>query len=531
MQTLIECVPNFSEGRDPAVVEAIVRALLAGPDVYLLDREMDADHNRSVITLVGTRESVGKAALRGIAEAAQLIDLNHHQGAHPRLGATDVVPFVPIAGVTLEDCVHIAEWVAEEAWRRFKIPTYLYEAAARRPERVNLENIRRGQFEGVRDEMGTNPARLPDFGEAALHPTAGATVVGARKFLIAYNVNLETPDIEVAKAIARKIRASSGGFPCVKSMGVELKARNMVQVSINLTDFETTSVGTVFNAVVQEAATRGVKVAGSEIVGLVPRRALEDAAAHYLRLENFRPELIVENRLEQVLAEQPSTIENRNSKIETRNLRLESGESPISNLQSLRDSTPDEAPLRAMAEAFVNAVAAPTPAPGGGSVAALAGALAAGLGEMVCGVSLKRKSFSEHHPALEAARDRLATLRERLMGIIDRDARSYEAVMRAFRLPKSTGEEEAARRRAIESASKEASMAPLETAELAAAVTGELRNLVGITIAQAASDLRVGIDLAEAARRGGIENVRANLPGVQDEAWSREIQASLRILE
>ena len=195
MQTLIECVPNFSEGRDPAVVEAIVRALLAGPDVYLLDREMDADHNRSVITFVGTRESVGKAALRGIAEAAELIDLNHHQGAHPRLGATDVVPFVPLAGVTLEDCVRIAEWVAEEAWRRFKIPTYLYEAAARKPERVNLENIRRGQFEGVREEIGSNPARLPDFGEAALHPTAGATVVGARKFLIAYNINLNTPDV------------------------------------------------------------------------------------------------------------------------------------------------------------------------------------------------------------------------------------------------------------------------------------------------------------------------------------------------
>ena len=213
MQTLIECVPNFSEGRDVAVVEAIVRTLLAGPDVYLLDQEMDADHNRSVVTFVGTRESVGEAALRGIGEAAERIDLNHHQGAHPRLGATDVVPFVPLAGVTLEDCVRIAEWVAEETWRRYRIPTYLYEAAARRPERVNLENIRRGQFEGVREEIGSNPARLPDFGEAALHPTAGATVVGARKFLIAYNINLNTPDVAVAKAIAKKIRASERRIP------------------------------------------------------------------------------------------------------------------------------------------------------------------------------------------------------------------------------------------------------------------------------------------------------------------------------
>src|SRR6266567_462629 len=205
MQTLVECVPNFSEGRDAAKVEAIVQALVAGPEVYLLDKEMDADHNRSVITLVGTREQIGKAALRGIGRAAELIDLNQHRGAHPRLGATDVVPFVPVSGVTLEDCVRIAECVAEEAWRRFRIPTYLYEAAARKAERRNLENIRRGQFEGAREEVLTNPERLPDFGENALHPTAGATVVGARKFLIAYNINLNSPDVALAKTIAKKI--------------------------------------------------------------------------------------------------------------------------------------------------------------------------------------------------------------------------------------------------------------------------------------------------------------------------------------
>ena len=282
MQTIVECVPNFSEGQDAKKVEAIIAALLAGPEVYLLDREMDADHNRSVITVVGTRERIGEAALRGIGKAAELIDLTKHQGAHPRLGATDVVPFVPVSGVALDDCVRIAAWVAEQAWQRFKIPTYLYEAAARKPERKNLENIRRGQFEGLRDEVRTNPERLPDFGEAALHPTAGATVVGARKFLIAYNINLDTAEVGLAKTIAKKIRASSGGFPCVKAMGVELKARNQAQVSMNLTDFETTPIGAVFDAVVREAAAEGVSVVGSEIVGLVPRRALEDAAVHYL---------------------------------------------------------------------------------------------------------------------------------------------------------------------------------------------------------------------------------------------------------
>ena len=524
MQTLIECVPNFSEGRDPAVVEAIIRALLAGPDVYLLDREMDADHNRSVITFVGTRESVGKAALRGIGEAAELIDLNHHQGAHPRLGATDVVPFVPLAGVTLEDCVHIAEWVAEETWRRFKIPTYLYEAAARKPERANLENIRRGQFEGVREEIATNPARLPDFGEAALHSTAGATVVGARKFLIAYNINLNTPDVAAAKSIAKKIRASSGGFPCVKAMGVELKARNLAQVSMNLTDFETTSLATVFAAVTKEAAALGIQVVGSEIVGLVPRQALDDAAVQFLRVENFRPELVVENRLEQVLAD-------RSSKIETRNSKLETGSSDVaqSSIDNRQSAIP-QAPLRAMIEEFVNTVAAPTPTPGGGSVAALAGALAAGLGEMVCGVSLKRKSLSDHYPALEAARARLAEMRERLMDAVDRDAESYEAVMRAFKLPKSTEAEQTAREQAIEAASKEASAVPMETSELAAAVAGEIDGLAGITIPQAASDLRVASDLAKTARRGGIENIRANLPNVRDESWLTDIKARMQKL-
>ncbi len=517
MQTLIECVPNFSEGRDPGVVDAIVQAILAAPDVYLLDRQMDADHNRSVITFVGTRESVGEAALRGIGKAADLIDLNKHQGAHPRLGATDVVPFVPLSGVSLEDCVRIAEWVAEETWKRFKIPTYLYEAAARKPERVNLENIRRGEFEGVRKEIANDPHRHPDFGGAALHPTAGATVVGARKFLIAYNINLSTPDVEPAKAIAKKIRASSGGFPGVKAMGVDLKARNLAQVSMNLTDFETTSIAKVYEAVELEAEALGLQVVGSEIVGLLPRKALEAAAVHFLKVENFRPELVVENRLEHVL-------ENRNSKLETRN--LEHGQSTIDNRQSAMPL----APLRAMVEQYVSTVAAPTPTPGGGSTAALAGALAASLGEMVCGVSLKRKSLAAHHPTLTAASARLAILRNRLMQLVDLDPQSYEAVMRAFKLPKSNEAEQAIHYREIEAASKQASIVPLETAELATAVAAVLSSVEGITIPQAASDLKVALDLAGVARRGGIENVWANLPGVQDEPWLRDVEERMKAI-
>jgi glutamate formiminotransferase len=493
MQTIVECVPNFSEGRDAAKVDAIVAALLAGPEVYLLDREMDADHHRCVITIVGTRESIGEAALRGIAKAAELIDLTKHEGAHPRLGATDVVPFVPIAGVTLEDCARIAEWVAEEAWRRFQIPTYLYEAAARTPERRNLENIRRGQFEGVREEVRTNPERRPDFGGGELHPTAGATVVGARKFLIAYNINLNTPDVGIAKEIARKMRASSGGLPCVKAMGVELKARNLAQVSMNLTDFETTSVGSVFDAVKAASAEQGIEVAGSEIVGLIPRRALEDVAVRHLRIENFRPELIVENRLESVLAEE----------------------------QGVRK-------LRALAEGFVAAVASPVPTPGGGSVAALAGSLAAALGEMVCGVSLKKKSFEPHFDSLQSTRDRLAARREKLLANIDRDAASYDAVLAARRLARATEAEQAARAQAIEEASKAATLVPLETFELSAEVGDLVSSLRPISLPSAAADLAAALALAEAARHGSLENVYANLPLIADPAWVRQIERRIQ---
>src|SRR5579872_5194989 len=250
MSTLVECVPNFSEGRDKSKVDAIVDAMKM-PGVYLLDREMDSDHNRCVITLVGEREAIEEAAVRGVGKAAELIDLTTHTGAHPRMGAADVVPFIPIEGVTLEDCVAMAKRVGAEIAKRFAIPVYLYEAAASSPERQNLENIRRGQFEGIRDEIATNPARKPDFGEARVHPTAGATVVGARKALIAYNVFLNTPDVEIAKKIAKAVRFSSGGMRYVKGAG--FLVRGLAQVSMNLTDFEQTPIHRVFEFVKREA--------------------------------------------------------------------------------------------------------------------------------------------------------------------------------------------------------------------------------------------------------------------------------------
>ena len=267
----------------------------------LLDREADPDHNRCVLTFAGPPAAVAEAAVRAVGRAVALIDLRRHQGAHPRIGAADVVPFVPIEGVTLEDCAMLAERVAHEIWDRFQTPVYLYGAAARRPERVNLENIRRGEFEALLREMATEPARSPDFGDPICHPSAGATVVGARKFLIAYNIDLNTADVSVAKEIAKTIRYSSGGFRCVKALGLLLPSRNLAQVSMNLTDFEQTPMHLVFETVRAEAERRGVGIVGSEIVGLVPRKAMELAAAHFLRIENFRPELILENRLAEAL--------------------------------------------------------------------------------------------------------------------------------------------------------------------------------------------------------------------------------------
>src|SRR5256714_1797060 len=427
MSTLVECVPNFSEGRDPKKVDAIVEAMKI-EGVYLLDREMDADHNRCVITLVGNREAIAEAAIRGVAKAAELIDLNQHQGAHPRLGAADVVPFIPIEGVTLEDCVAISRQVGEEIWSRYKVPVYLYEAAATRPERQNLENIRRGQFEGVRDDIVINPARKPDFGAASLHPTAGATVVGARKALIAYNVFLNTPDVDIAKKVAKAVRFSTGGMRFVKGAG--FLVRGQAQVSMNLTDFEQTPIHRVFEMVKREAERYGVVPVSSEIVGLIPKKALEQAAEWFLQIENFDSSLILENRLTAVM----------------------SGKMAVGG-------------LRAGVEPFVEQLAAPTATPGGGSASAAAGAMAAGLATMVASMSRGKKAYLQYESQLSAAITRLTPLREELKAAVDNDAASYNSVMAAYKQAKRADEKSGAA--LIEAGLKEATLVPLSVAEKA----------------------------------------------------------------
>src|SRR5271155_5483753 len=465
MSTLVECVPNFSEGRDKSKVDAIVAAMKMD-GVYLLDREMDADHNRCVITLVGEREAIQEAAIRGVGKAAELIDLNQHQGAHPRMGAADVVPFIPIDGVTIEDCVAMARHVGAEIWKRYQIPIYLYEAAAATPERQNLENIRRGQFEGIRADIATNPARKPDFGEARVHPTAGATVVGARKFLVAYNVFLNTPDVDIARKVAKAVRFSSGGLRFVKGAG--FLVRGLAQVSMNLTDFEQTPIHRAFELVKREAERYGGSPLSSEIVGL-----------------------ILENRLRAVM----------------------SGKVAVGG-------------LRAGVEPFVEQLAAPTAAPGGGSASAASAAMAAGLASMVASMSRGKKAYLQYERELSEAIARLSQLREELKVAIDADAESYNAVMKAYKQAKESANADGI----IDAALKQATSVPLSVAERAQEVAGIAEKLKPITNPNMKSDLTTALALARAAIEGALANVEINLESLKDTAFAAEVRAKVATL-
>ncbi len=295
--SLVECVPNFSEGRKPEVIDQLVEAIQSVPSACVLDTHLDPDHNRSVITFVASRENVAEAAVRVVSLASRLIDMRAHQGVHPRLGATDVLPFIPIRGVTMEDCVAIAHDAGNRIATEFAIPVFFYERAALRPDRVNLEDVRRGALELLREQIATEPARAPDAGPLMVHETAGAIAVGARPFLIAFNVNLGTRDITIARQIARTVRARHGGLPFVKALGFELSTRGLVQVSMNLVNYESTGMTAAYNAVRDETLRLGVDIVSTEIVGLVPEKAIDREAEYFQKLENFSEDKIFENRL------------------------------------------------------------------------------------------------------------------------------------------------------------------------------------------------------------------------------------------
>lgn len=297
---LIECVPNFSEGRNAAVVDALERAFALVPGVLVLHRTSDPDHNRSVITVAGPGEALLEGVLRAAAEAARRIDLNRHRGEHPRLGALDVLPFVPLEDSSLAECVDLAQEAGRRIWEELRIPVYFYEAAAKRPERTKLEYVRRGQFEGLREAVLADPSRQPDLGGPDLHPTAGAVIAGARKFLAAYNINLQSGDLELARSIARRIRESGGGFAGVKALGLPLASRGLVQVSMNLTDLDRTPIHVVYAEVERLAAAHGIAIEESELIGLLPRKALETAAAGLLKLRDFDSQRVIENRIDRL---------------------------------------------------------------------------------------------------------------------------------------------------------------------------------------------------------------------------------------
>ncbi len=478
MNKIVECVPNFSEGRRKEVVDQLAAALTGSPGVALLDCEMDAAHNRCVISIAGEPGAVAASLIDAVGKAAELIDLNQHRGEHPRMGATDVVPFIPISGMSMEECVELSVQVARTIAERYGIPVYLYEQSARVPARQDLAYIRKGEFEGIREEIGTNPDRRPDFGPTEVHPTAGATALGARFPLVAYNVYLHTPDLKIAQAIARAVRFSGGGLRYVKALGFEIKERGQVQVSMNLTNYEGTPIFRAFDMVVREAERHAVFAASSEIVGLVPRKALEACADHYLRLEGFSQEQILENRLESAIKQEQSMSE------------------------------------------FMEAVAAPEAVPGGGSVAALAGALAAALGEMVSGLTQGRKKHDAVESRVRETHAKLAAARLKLRQLIQEDSSAYQGVVQAMKLPKETDAQKSERMNAMERALRSATEVPLRTARSALDVLESLQDLVRIGNPNARSDAATGAQLAAAALKGAQYNVLINVDSLKDKPFA-----------
>ncbi|HET7225198.1 MAG TPA: glutamate formimidoyltransferase [Candidatus Eisenbacteria bacterium] len=484
MPQLIECVPNFSEGRDRAVVEAVIEAIAAVPGATMLDSEMDPDHHRSVLTFAGEPEPVMEAAFRAVACARERIDLTRHRGEHPRMGATDVVPFVPVEGVTLEDCAAIARRVGERIGRELGIPVFLYEAAATRPERVSLADVRRGEFEGLRDLIGRDPAKQPDFGPARIHPTAGATAVGARRFLVAFNANLDTGDVRVAKQIAAAIREQSGGLKNVRALGFSIEGGRRAQVSMNLVNTEATPIHRVLALVRDEAARRGASISGCEVVGLIPEYAMLDAAEHALQLENFRRDQVLELRLRQP---------------------------PLTGAVTLGG--------------LLDQVSSPTPTPGGGTVSAVAGALAAALAAMVAGLTLGKKKYAAAEADMRALRERAQALRTELLALGRRDGEAFEAVLRARRMPQATAAEAAARGPMLEAAELEAARVPLATARACVAVL-ELAALAaeqGNT--NACTDAGVAGVLAQAGAHGALLNVEINLKSLPQSADKQDVES------
>ncbi|GAB4465937.1 MAG: hypothetical protein Kow0070_28600 [Anaerolineales bacterium] len=490
MPPLIECIPNFSEARRPEVIDQIVAAVQSVPEVKFLDRSSDLDHNRTVLTFAGPPLAVEEAAFRAIRAAAELIDLDQHTGEHPRIGAADVVPFVPLKDITMQECVEIARRVGQRVGEELGIPVYLYEAAATRPDRANLENIRRGQYEGLKTEIETNPERKPDFGPSKLSK-AGATVIGARNPLIAYNIYLTTSDVEIAKKIAKAVRHSSGGLRYVKALGLLVEGR--AQVSMNLTNFHETPLARVVEFVRREAERYGVGIHHSELVGLIPQEALVDAAVWYTQLDGFDKEQILESRLY--------------------------------SAEAAASRSADNCP------SFIEVLSTPTPTPGGGSAAAYAGAMGAALVSMVAGLTAGKKKYAEVEAEMQAIRVMAEKLRKELTDAVDDDASAFEALMGTFKLPKETEEQKTARNAAIINATLNAARVPLHVASDSVKVMELAVKCARRGNVNAISDAMSGFAMARAALTAAGYNVRINLNSLEDRSAGEKMLAELAELE
>ena len=485
---LVECVPNFSEGRDKGKVAAIVDAAKSA-GVTILDVETDSDHHRCVLSFVGEPDACVEACFRVAKKSAELIDLNLHKGEHPRMGAVDVIPFIPVAGVTIQDCVKLAEKCGERIGKELGIPVYLYDHAARRPERKDLASVRKGQFEGLKDLIGKDESRRPDFGPNHIHPSAGAIACGARQQIVNFNLNLDTADMAAGKDIAKRVRASGGGLPAVRGKEIELAARKQVQISTVLTDYKTTSMKRVITETSKLAAEHKAKIVTTEIVGLLPRQALIDFALETLNLENFNPDVqILENRLEAVGA--------------------------------LGGAVDWQKAGRIVGEAMSNTDATP----GGGSAAAISGAMGCGLAQMALGITLKSKKLDEaKRPALTSAHKALGEMRETFDALSSDDAAAFDRFMAAMSLPK----DDASRPAKMQEALKHAAEVPLKTAQISAGALAVARTAAPLAGAAVASDINCAMHLLKAAALCAAENVRINLGGIKDAAASKDMEGRL----
>ncbi len=477
---LVECVPNFSEGRNPETINAIRDAILSVSGAHVLDVSSDSSHNRTVITFVASADIAVSAAFAAMKVAAERIDLTKHEGEHPRIGATDVVPFIPLDGATMDDCISLARELGERVASELSIPVYLYERAATRADRENLADVRRGEFEGLREDIVVNAARRPDFGEARVHPTAGATAIGARPFLVAYNVYLgDKSNLSVAKEVAKALRGSSGGLRYVKGLGLEVDGQ--AQVSMNLVDTEKTPLHRAFEMVRMEAAVHGVAATWSEIVGLVPERVLLEAGARHIQLRGFKRDMLLEHRVRDAVS---------------------GGEA---------------------VESFIGRIAANTPTPGGGSVAAHAGSLGAALSQMVAGLTIGRKKYVAVEDQVKQLSQRASALRRRLALLVERDAAAFEELRAAGKMPSETETEANAKSKAMRAALVGAAEVPLETARAAVEVAEIAATLADIGNKNAVTDAAVAALMAEAACKGAVWNVRINVVSF-DETLSTEAE-------